>query len=159
MRRLWWLVIALAACGRLGFDPRGEGDDGGGSDLDGSTGSATPPPNDLCAGAIDFSLGVPLADQTIDGARDDYTAAAFCGNGPEVVLRVTTPSAGSRDIQMTATFSAGVTIGSTCPPATLSCALLGPGSSGAGISFAAGVNYVVVDRVGGTGTTFTITVE
>ncbi len=143
----------LAACGRVGFDPLGEGGDGGGS-----SGAV---PGDVCATAIDFGLGVTLSDVSIAGANDDYPAG-FCGNGSDLVLRVTAPSAGQRFASATTSFDLGLMASAACPPPVGSCSRIGAGQgSGVQVSIdlVAGVNYIVVDRGAGSGTTFSIRIE
>lgn len=147
--RWCWVLIALVGCGRVGFDALG-----------GDGGSTSAPPGDVCATAIDIALGI-MDEHSIDGANDDYPAG-LCGNGPDIILRVTTPSSAQRFASAVASFDVGLMAAATCPPPAGSCSMLGAGQgSGARVSIdlVVGVNYIVVDRGAGTGTTFSLLVE
>jgi hypothetical protein len=142
-------LSALGACGRVGFEPPG-----------GDGGSTSAPPGDVCATAVDIALGV-MSEHSVGGASDDYPAG-FCGNGPDIILRVTAPSSSQRFARAVAPFDVGLMAATSCPPPVGSCSKLGAGQgSGAQVSIdlVAGVNYIVVDRGAGTGTTFSLLID
>jgi len=151
--RAWILVGLLGACGRLGFDPLTDdpGADGGGAQLAG----------DNCADARELAIGRPLANESIATARDDYVGI-FCGNGPDMVYRFTQPpTADPRELDILATFDGSIWVTPTCPPSfiggcqTFATAL--PYKQQA--NFTPGTFYIVIDSVGGGGTTFDITMR
>lgn len=105
-RGMRWVVVvvALAACGRVGFDlttDSGEGSgEGSGSGSGSGTGSdaavdALPP---ACAQAIPVTFNAPMTISTCSGMLD-----RFDGCGPtatnEVVFSFTVPSSGSYNIR------------------------------------------------------------
>jgi hypothetical protein len=95
------LACALAGCGRIGFEARsdtgGPVGDGQGSETGDGTMAATdgrmPPPNDLCANAIDVTAGGTWMGTTC-GANDEYTNTCFTAGAPDVWYVVTRGSGG-----------------------------------------------------------------
>lgn len=155
--RAWLLVGLLGACGRLGFDPQAgdPGADGGG----GGDGAAAA--GDNCADARDLVIGQPLSNQSIATARDDYIGI-FCGNGPDLVYRFTQPvSADPRELDVLATFDGSIWVTPSCPPTiiggcqTFANSLPYQQQS----NFTPGTFYIIIDSVGGSGTTFDISVR
>lgn len=153
--RLLWIVVMLG-CGRIGFDPPGATDARGdgtapGDGLVGGTG-------ETCASARAIAIGETLADQSIANADDDH--ANGCSNGPDVVYVFTQPAMVARTIKITAAFTGAAALASTCPNASTTCADFTPTTPlDAQMNFLAGTAYIVVDKTGGSGTTFTISVE
>ncbi|HEY5925984.1 MAG TPA: hypothetical protein VIV11_30065 [Kofleriaceae bacterium] len=158
--RLVWAIALLCGCGRIAFDPLGEVSavDASATDGQGSgDASTTAPPGDICDDVIDLQAGVPLTSGSIAGAGNQY--GNLCGSGPEVVLRFTAPVAGNRRIDLTPAFAGSLFTGSLCPPVTGNCSAFTSGIlNQLNPQLAAGVNYFVLDRTSGSGTTFSIEV-
>jgi len=114
MRGLW--IVAVCACGRLGFEPpagsdsQGSGsgsNDGGGSGSGAGDGGGSGLPTDApmvdaqpaaCANAFTLQFNVPYATSTCAGSNDRIDA---CGPATtnEVVFKFTAPSSGSYTIR------------------------------------------------------------
>jgi hypothetical protein len=105
---------------------------------------------------VTITQGV-AANLVIAGAVDDYPGG-LCGNGPEIIVRYNFPAAGNPSINTQSTFSGGVFAGTSCPPAPGSCVFFGPGGGTLMPQVSAGVNYIAIDRTGGTGGTLTLTI-
>ena len=142
--------MVLVGCGRIAFDPAGDGDAAVGS------GSGT---GDTCASARRLTVGEPLANQSIDGVANDY--GGLCGDGADVVYAFELTRGGMHMITVEASFAGAMSVGTSCPPSGLaSCSSLSAGMpSSGGNTFAAGTGYVIIDKTGGAGTTFEIRME
>ncbi len=80
MGRLSWLVIACAACGRVGFDPTGIDAASGGGSSDGSSSGS----GEACTTVRVVAIGVPIAVD-MAGATNDIPGRP-CGDGPELIF-------------------------------------------------------------------------
>jgi hypothetical protein len=137
------LAVMLTACGRIGFDVDA-----------GATGNG-----ETCETAQRITIGVPLVVE-IAGATDEYAGTA-CGNGPERVFAWEETASAMRTVRIEATFNGSYSLDLTCPPTINgSCVTFSPGSSPEVTrTVEPGLNYVVIDQLGGPGTTLTIRVE
>ena len=152
---------------RIGFDPLvgpgGADTDANptSSDAQGSAAgdaSGAGPSGDLCANVITLQAGMPLANQSIAGAGNDY-AAGVCGDGPELMFRFVAPTAGMRLIEITPTFDGAFSVGTQCPPVISNCTNVNQGQLNQfNLQMVVGANYFIFDRTTGTGTTYTIVV-
>lgn len=163
------VVVGLAVgcgCGRIGFGRTDAAVDD--SRLDGSADALVVDArvgtgdNGTCATAVEIPIGSSFANEVVD-ATDDVAPWGVCPNGPEVVYRVTVPDATTISIVATASFNGQITTGSTCPPT-----LTGPSSCytmtanqvfDRSYSLAAGTTYIIVDKLSGSGTSFSIAVQ
>jgi hypothetical protein len=88
----WWFAVALAACGRIDFDPVTTAGDGRLGDGSGGTGDGAPgdSASGACATAIPVQVGTPITIDTCSGAD------LLDGCGPaatkEVVFRFAVPT-------------------------------------------------------------------
>ena len=142
----------LVGCGRVGFDdPRSErGPDGGESALS---------DGDTCMRSRQLTIGVARTTESIDGARDDYASSA-CGGGPEVVYSFQQQALARRSIHLTTEFEGTTWYSTTCPPTSTSCIGVGAGGDlNLESEFKPGTIYIVVEKVRGDGTTFSIAVD
>ena len=151
------LVVLLAlsgGCGRVHFDPLDDGIATGDASSDGLAGGD----GEVCATPRVLPIGSALADQTI-GSADDYPGQ--CGGGVDVVYALVQPASGMRTVTVSGTFRGAMAISSTCPPSgTGTCGNFDVGTPiQTGIGLAAGTHYVVIDKISGTGTTFTIGIQ
>ena len=159
MRR--WIVL-VCACGRLNFDPLGEGSASG----DGAAGGDTlgvdsvAISGDSCANPRDIVIGQVFSSETLAGANDDYPG--LCQVGPDVVYRFTQTS-GARQIDLLADFNGYVyiqTAGTGCPPTTGGCQSFVANTQYTGSpTISAGTRHILVEKTGGTGTSFSISVQ
>lgn len=101
-------AAAICGCGRLGFDPLGEGGDGGPAGGDGSSGSdATGTMTDAmpdampaaCAEAIDVVTGTPFRSTTCTGF--DRIVGCVGASAEEVVFRWVVPANGVYTVSST----------------------------------------------------------
>src|SRR5262245_50955664 len=75
---------------------------------------------DTCGAAMTVGVGVTLPGESMAGAANDYTAA-FCGDGPDRVFRITVASPTIVRVNLSATFNGGLWQSTTCPPASGQC--------------------------------------
>jgi hypothetical protein len=154
------LVIAsmLAGCGRINFDPLGEG---GGSGTD-ARGIDTPTGDgETCMAARTIAIGDTFENQSIAGALDDHTL--ICPGGVDVVYQFTQPAAGTRQLQVLADFDGAAwvnTSGSACPPINGTCSLFVANlATNMMPNVSAGTRTIVIEKTGGAGTTFSISLQ
>lgn len=173
------LVVAIAACGRLGFDDQSAssgatdahttGPGVGGTDATSSHDSGGSGPDatiaagngvGTCANPIVLTYGETLSNLSIEGATDDFDAG--CGAGVDSVFQITLTSAvGQAGFHVDADFTGNLDgIGDLCPtpPPPSGCAQFNPLSGTTlGRPLPAGTHYVFVQKKSGTGVTFSIT--
>jgi hypothetical protein len=155
-------LIALAACGacgRVGFDPPGGDAMHSGSGNDGNSGGSGGGSGEACATARLVTIGVPIVVD-IASATNDIPARP-CGDGPELVLAFEEPAPVTRTIRFDATFNGAFSLSATCPlTAQAGCQTFASNSPVMLMSsVGAGTSYIVIDWLGGTGTTGTLRVE
>lgn len=93
------LLVVVAGCGRIAFDPLADGaarppDDGGGSDGGSSTGDgAMPDAATACANALPLQ---PLTPMLVDTCSTNLDQLDACGpaNTREVIFKFTVPASG-----------------------------------------------------------------
>ena len=148
--RVVCVVAVLIGCGRVGFDdPRSETDAGDSALTDGDT----------CTRARRLTIGVARTNESIDGAQDDYASSA-CGGGADVVYSFQQQAFARRAIKLMTDFQGTTWYATTCPPVSTSCIGVGAGGDlNIESDFQAGTVYVVVEKVAGGGTTFSIVVD
>ena len=158
--RLAVVVIALAACGRIGFDPLGAGDDGSGSSGDAMGGDAgSGYAGESCATAGVLVFGQQLTAQSLAAATYDVTAAP-CAVGIDVVYRLTSATSGLRTFTIAADFGGALVTAQDCPPIGVSCSgFMANQMQNSMTSVQVGTTYVIVEKSSGTGTTFSIRVQ
>jgi hypothetical protein len=151
--RLVWVVVVLAACGRVSFDEQ-RADAFGGDATEGSAADG-----ETCMRARPLAIGVAHTNQSIEAAKNDHPNSA-CGGGPEVVYVFQQPALVRRSITLSADFDGASWYATTCPPVPGSCAGFGAGSElQISSEFRPGTVYVIIDKIGGSGTTFSIAVD
>ena len=146
-------LIVCCACGRINFDPLG-GDDQSG---DGGNPSGS---GETCADPRAIAATTVLPDESIAGATNDATTGG-CVDGVELVYRFDVTASREYAVTILATFDGGLYIAQQCPPSSGSCVpfsanmsrLLNP------ILDAGETWYIVVDKTGGAGTTFSLAVQ
>ena len=167
-----WAVALLyvCACGRVNFDPLGEGvlGDGGtagsgdgGGPSDGGAGSgvdAPPIAGDTCTTARAINIGDVLQNESLIGAADDHSV--ICSGGIDVVYRFTQPVTGTRQVDVLADFD-GIawvnTGGNGCPPVTGGCQQFSADVQYSGTpTVGAGTRDIMIEKTGGAGTSFVI---
>lgn len=148
------IVVVLAGCGRIGFEPPG----GAGTTVDAATPGAGN--GELCATARTIALGMPLTNESIAGAADDHPGM-FCGNGPDLVFAFDQPVMAMRTITITADFAGAAWVSRTCPPSGAgACATFSAGQPAiAGGMYPPGRSYILIDKTAGAGTTFSVSVD
>jgi hypothetical protein len=131
------VLAAVAACGRVGFDPHPDGagtsapsgdgrdDDGGGAIRDGN--SSSPPPIDAssCAIAIPVDVNVPKTVSTCNGGT------VGCGTPQSVYFVFTAPA--SAGYQFAAYDSGTMNVSSSTSQLNSTCTALASSSGCAGI--------------------------
>jgi hypothetical protein len=160
VRRLWWLVlVACGACGRVGFDPLGNDAPNSDGGTDGNSGGSGGGSGEACATARRVAIGVPLAVD-IASATNDIPGRP-CGDGPELVLAFEESAPVTRIIRFDAAFNGAFSLSTTCPlTAQAGCQTFASNSPVMLMSsVGAGTSYIVIDWLGGTGTTGTLRVE
>jgi hypothetical protein len=146
------LLVALVGCGRVGFDDEQAAGDGGNETAlaDGET----------CTRARQLTIGVARGNESLDTALNDY-ADSLCGGGADVVYAFQQPAAARRRITLSADFDGALWYSTECPPMPSSCIGFGANSAGLQLEsdFRVGTVYVIVEKRGGEGTTFSIAVD
>ncbi|NVB82937.1 MAG: hypothetical protein HOV81_31455 [Kofleriaceae bacterium] len=159
--RLVLLVLALGACGRIGFDPL---DDGGlgGSDSSGGSGSGSGVACNAGTDSACFSNGLSLANSSSGSGGNNLAmftndVSGTCGgaSGPDYGFEFIVLQAGNYQFDVTADFDTVLYAldGATCSGAELACDD-NAGASGESLMLALGTNQrivVVVDSASGCG--------
>ncbi len=168
------VILALGACGKIGFDSIGAASGttdahmlaGDGAMVGGVHGDA---PNDgavapgdgvgTCASPIALAYGQTLSNLSIAGATDMFDTG--CGPGLDSVFVIALPSdVALADFHVTADFDGTIEgIGDVCPtpPPPSGCAQFHAYSAGTlGRPLTAGTHYVFVQKVSGAGVTFSM---
>jgi hypothetical protein len=153
----WAFVIALAACGRVGFDPiAGElppNGDGPPAPHDSGSGSAAPMVDAqpvACAAAIPVTPGVKKTTSTCVGG--DHLDGCGPPGTQEVVFELTVPATGSYQVQafdsLTTNISDSVAqVNAACTATSGACAGILSQSLNAGVYY-----FIVEDAAGSCGT-------
>jgi hypothetical protein len=164
------VILALGACGRIGFDPLGGGGtgDGGGNGIDGSPtdgssvdgpGMAVPMGGETCASAVPLAFGTSGIG-SIAGAVNDLGVLPGCVNGPDIVYRISVPATANHRLYLRPSFNAALTLANACPPAGGACQTVIENQTYDNMpQFQVGTMYVIIDKTGGTGTGFELMLQ
>jgi hypothetical protein len=160
-------LLLLAGCGRIAFEPTGGGGDdspitgdarrdGAGSGQDAVTGGTG---GETCATPRDIPLGQTLTGQTMSGAQNDFANPACLSGGVEVVYSFTS-TAVQRTLTISADFDGVMALSSTCPINSGTCTPFTAGfPRSPAPTVSNGINYIIIDKTGGSGMTFSIGVQ
>jgi hypothetical protein len=164
--RVLYVVALLTACGRINFDPPGGGGtvegatdgrpgDGVGGDGAGSGGAL----GDRCTNPRSISIGDVILAESIADAADDYPSTG-CGSGPDVVYEFQQPATMNRTVSIGGGFTGSFAVTTTCPPTPSTCRQFAADYTYVNDTqnLPAGPVYIVIEKTGGIGTDFMITV-
>jgi len=148
------MLVALVACGRIGFDPVG-GTAGDANDTDAAIGGA----GEACASAGVLVIGQPLSGQSLAGAANDVSTAP-CPDGVDVVYAVTSSTTAMRNFVIDANFSGALVVARMCPPIGFSCTgFIANTQQSSGMNIMTGTTYVIIEKTSGAGTTFSLSLQ
>ena len=157
---LRYLVVGLASCGRIWFEPLGGGapGDGSGSSTSDVPAGTLPPGGETCTTATPIAFGTS-GTGSIAGATNDVQFPP-CADGVDIVYQLSAATAGLHHIVIVPTFNGIMTTSTMCPPLTGGCAALSANMTGDEMaSFEVGTNYVIIEKTSGAGTSFDLTIQ
>jgi hypothetical protein len=147
--------VVVIGCGRLGFDPAGDGNAGLGD-----AASVLPPAGNSCASAATLVLPTSGTDSIASATAN--LSSGNCTTAPQVGYVMPIATAGNRTVTILATFDGVLMLTQFCPATSNgnTCENFSTNQTKiATRSLPVGSTYLFVSSTSGTGTTFQLSVK